>query len=73
MLFLQGHTGRLLAATFDATGRRITTVGVDGTVRTYRCNVCGGIEELVELAERRLRTTGRKLTPAENGRYLGGN
>lgn len=73
MLFLQGHTGRLLAATFDATGRRITTVGVDGTVRTYKCNVCGGIEELVELAERRLRTTGRKLTPAEHSRYLGGN
>jgi WD40 repeat protein len=73
MLFLRGHTGQLLAATFDATGRRITTVGVDGTVRTYRCNVCGGIEELVELAERRLRATGRKLTPAERSRYFGGS
>jgi WD40 repeat protein len=73
MLFLRGHTGRLLAATFDAAGRRITTVGVDGTVRTYTCSVCGGVEELVQLAERRLRATGRELTPAEHSRFLGGN
>ena len=36
-LFLRGHEGRVLGATFDGTGRRITTVGGDGTVRFYRC------------------------------------
>jgi WD40 repeat protein len=73
MLFLRGHTGRLLAATFDATGRRITTIGADGTLRAYRCDVCAGIEEIVQLAERRLRATGRKLRPAERSRYFGGS
>jgi WD40 repeat protein len=72
MLFLQGHTGPLLAATFDATGRRIATVGVDGSLRAYACEVCGGTEELLRLAERRLDATGRTLTPAERQRYLGG-
>jgi WD40 repeat protein len=71
LLFLYGHSGRLLAVSFDAAGRRIATVGVDGTLRAYTCSVCGGIRELLRLAERRLAATGRTLTPAERRRYLG--
>ena len=71
MLFLEGHTGPVLAASFDSTGRRITTVGADGTVRSYACAVCGGVPELLGLAERRLAGTKRELTPAERRRYIG--
>jgi len=70
MLFLRGHAGRVLAASFDATGLNIATVGVDGTLRTYSCEICGGIAHLLRLAERRLAATGRELTPAERRRYL---
>ena len=69
-LFLRGHTGPLVAATFDATGRRITTVGTDGTVRLYACAICGGMNDLLPLARRRLAATGRAPTPAERRRYL---
>jgi hypothetical protein len=47
------------------------TGGDDGTVRRYRCVVCGGIDELVGLAERRLAATGRELTAEERERYRG--
>ena len=67
---LQGHDGTLTAATFDATGHTIFTGGVDGTVRRYRCEICGDLGELVELAEQRLAATRRELTPAERARYL---
>jgi WD40 repeat protein len=68
---LRGHKGILTSAGFDPTGRTIVTGGVDGTVRTYRCELCGGIEELVKLAERRLAATGRELSADERERYLG--
>lgn len=71
-LFMRGHEGRVLAATFDGTGRRITTVGGDGTVRVYRCEVCADVPALLRLTERRVEATGRTLTPAERSRYLGG-
>jgi WD40 repeat protein len=71
LLFLDGHQGLLLAAGFDRSGRRITTIGADGTVRTYSCDVCGGTAELLRLAARRLQATGRSLTPDERLRYLG--
>ena len=68
---LKGHEGTVAAAAFDPSGRRIVTGGVDGTVRTYDCMICGELDELVELAETRLATTRRELTPAERARYLG--
>ena len=46
----------------------IVTGGEDGTVRTYRCLICGDSDELVKLAERRLAATGRELTSAERER-----
>jgi hypothetical protein len=56
----------------DPSGRIIVTGGADGTVRTYRCDLCGGVGELVEFADRRLAGTRRELTEAERDRYLGG-
>jgi WD40 repeat protein len=55
--FLQGHTGPVRAAAFSSR-TRIVTRGDDG-VRTYVCDICGGLRSLVALAERRLRATGR--------------
>ena len=57
-LLLRGHRGRLTGATFDASGRRIYTVGADGTVRVYRCELCGGLPVLEAVARHRLRALG---------------
>ena len=38
---LQGHEDIVLSAAFDPTSRRIVTGSRDGTLRTYRCNICG--------------------------------
>jgi hypothetical protein len=35
----------------------ILTAGDDGTIRTYDCQVCGTLSELVRLAESRLSQT----------------
>ncbi|MGZ4352888.1 MAG: WD40 repeat domain-containing protein [Gaiellaceae bacterium] len=58
LFFLRGHEDRLTSATFDPAGRRILTASVDGTARTYACELCGGLDTLVPLAERRLRVVG---------------
>jgi WD40 repeat protein len=71
IMFLRGHQGTVTSATFDPSGRIIVTGGVDGTVRTYACRICGGLEELSELARSRLAETGRMLTDEERDRYLG--
>ena len=70
ILRLRGHTGTTTAATFDASGRRIVTGGVDGTVRTYVCDICGGIDHLLALAGQRLAATRRELTAEEREQYL---
>ena len=67
---LQGHDGTLTAAAFAPGGLRIVTGGVDGTIRTYRCDVCSGLDDLLALARHRLEATGRELTPGERERYL---
>ena len=68
---MQGHEGPLTSVAFDPDGRTIVTAGVDGTVRTYECAVCGGLDDLLPLARKRLAQTGRTLTPEERERYLG--
>jgi WD40 repeat protein len=72
MLFLRGHAPRVRSAGFAPDSRHIVSAGDDGTVRTYLCELCGTIDELVTLARRRLERLGRNLTPAEQRRYLGG-
>ena len=71
IMLLRGHKGILTSAGFDPTGRTIVTGGVDGTIRRYRCGICGGLDELVELAERRLAATGRELTAEALNRSVG--
>ena len=51
---LDGHKAQVRGVTFDAAGRRIYTVSLDGTVRTYLCRICGGLAELEQLAKERL-------------------
>jgi WD40 repeat protein len=50
----QGHEDILLSAAFDSTSRRIVTGGRDGRVHTYRCTICGHLDELIPLARARL-------------------
>jgi WD40 repeat protein len=59
--YLRGHTGELTDARFiDA--RRIVTASRDGTVRSWVCDICGTVDELVILAKARLALTNRELT-----------
>ena len=67
--YLRGHEGKLLSAAFSPDGSRIATGGVDGTVREWACTICGGIDELVALADARLAGTGRVATEEERQRY----
>jgi hypothetical protein len=48
----------LIGAAFAGrNGRTIVSAGKDGTIRVYRCDLCGGIDELLLLAKRRLRSS----------------
>ena len=50
-----GSTRPLLAAAFaGADHRLILTAGRDGQIRYYRCEICGGLDDLLALAGRRL-------------------
>jgi WD40 repeat protein len=68
--YLRGHEGRVRTAFFVPGGHRVVTASDDGTLRTYRCDICGDLAVLVRLAERRLARTGRMLTSAERRRFL---
>jgi WD40 repeat protein len=54
VFFLRGHRPRLTSALFEPDSQRIVTAGTDGTLRTYRCDICGRLPALLELAEGRL-------------------
>jgi WD40 repeat protein len=71
-LYVRGHRKRVRSVAFGPDSRRLASTGDDGTVRSYRCELCGTTEELVGLARRRLDQLGSNLTPAERQRYLGG-
>jgi hypothetical protein len=44
-VFLRGHTKPLVGAVFAGRdGRLIVTAAKDGTVRTWRCGLCGGVD-----------------------------
>ena len=51
---LDGHLGIVTAAQFGRDGYDLFTAGADGTVRTFRCEVCAPLAELSSLADRRL-------------------
>jgi WD40 repeat protein len=50
----RSHAAHLTSASFSPDGRRIVTASLDRTVRMYDCEVCGGLDSLLRLAERRL-------------------
>jgi WD40 repeat protein len=54
LFFLRGNGARVLDVAFSPIGWRIATADADGSVRTYDCVLCGGVAQLVPLAERRL-------------------
>ena len=72
LLYLRGHKEPLTSASFSPDGQRILTSSRDGTVRTYTCDLCGGIDGLLALANARLAGMARPLTPAQRERYLPG-
>lgn len=50
---LGGHVEPLTSASFGPDGRVLTS-SRDGTVRTYRCQLCGGADDLLSIARTRL-------------------
>jgi WD40 repeat protein len=54
LFYLRGHSDLLESASFSPRGYDVLTSARDGTVRTYRCEVCVPLDELVHLARRRL-------------------
>jgi WD40 repeat protein len=54
VLLVDGQDRLLRSVAFSPSGWRIATGGDSGAVRTYDCRLCGGIDELVTLAEERL-------------------
>jgi WD40 repeat protein len=63
LLYLHGHTGPLTSASFFPGGTRILTSSRDGTVRTYTCVACGGVDALLAAAKARLESVRRSAPP----------
>ena len=68
LMYLYGPKSPLTAVGFEPDSQTVITREQDGTVRRYVCALCGGINELTELARSRLEATGRVLTEAERTR-----
>jgi WD40 repeat protein len=69
LLFVRGHGPRVRSVAVGAGGRIVTT-GDDGTVREYRCALCGELPALARIATARLAAATRWLTPAERTRHV---
>ncbi|MFL6037689.1 MAG: WD40 repeat domain-containing protein, partial [Gaiellaceae bacterium] len=55
LVFLRGHTDPLVGAVFAGRdGRLIVTAAKDGTIRSWRCGLCGDVDDLIALAARRI-------------------
>ena len=52
--YLYGHTDRLVGVGFAADGRTIESASVDGTIRSYDCQICAGLPGLLRSAEVRI-------------------
>ena len=54
LTLLDGHFGPIRRAKFGEHGYTVFTAGDDGTVRTYTCEVCAPVSDLLRLADRRI-------------------
>jgi hypothetical protein len=63
--------GTTTSAVFDPSGTVVYTGGEDGIVRRYECRICGGVEDLLALADSRLAGTRRVISDEERERYFG--
>ena len=70
ILFLRGHQGLLTSVSFSPDGHRVLTSSEDKSVRRYECEVCHPLDELVAIAEGRLKRMGRELKPEERQELL---
>jgi WD40 repeat protein len=68
---LYGPPGPFTAVAFTPDSRTIVAASGKRVVTRFECRICGGIPELLALAEERLAATGRQLTPQERELYLG--
>jgi WD40 repeat protein len=57
LFYLRGHVAPLTGASFSPDGPTVLSSSRDGTIRTYRCEVCLDLSGLVHLAEVRLAQT----------------
>jgi WD40 repeat protein len=66
---LRGPPGPFTAVAFGPDSRAIVASSGHGVLSGYDCRLCGETTELLELADERLATTGRRLTPQERELY----
>jgi WD40 repeat protein len=59
VFYLRGHQGLVTSVSFGPDSRSVLTSSLDGTVRTYVCQVCGGLPQLERIARERLQPAGR--------------
>ena len=71
VLFLRGHGPRVRSVAFFPDSRRVASIGDDGTVRTYLCELCGTAPRARRARAALLDRLGSNLTPAERKRYIG--
>ncbi len=57
LFYLRGHTDHLTSVSFARARPTLLTSSLDGTVRTFACDVCVGLPTLIHLAEIRLAQT----------------
>ena len=65
VMYLRGPTSRPAAVAFAPDSRTIVVGEANGTVRRYECAVCGDLDELLAVADRRLARSGLSLANEE--------
>jgi WD40 repeat protein len=64
---IAGETAPIIAARFTPDDESVLTIDQEGVVRSVPCDTCGGLKDLLTLAESRAT---RSLTPAERAQFL---
>ena len=64
---MYGNTSPVLNAVFGPGGKSVVTASTDGIARTFVCEVCGSVEDLLALARKRVT---RDFTCQERQQYL---